>query len=264
MLELPAGIAAYTDGRPYRENSTGKSGARVLMYEDLVLKIQPPSAQNDREEAMLRWLEGRVPAPRIVCAEDAGGLHYCLMTRVQGRMACDAAFLDRPELLISRLADALQLLWSVDVTGCPVRRTVDAELLEARQRVEAGRVDVEDAEPDTFGPGGFRDPGALLDWLERNRPDGTEADMVLSHGDFCLPNILLTETGLGGFIDLGDAGAGYRWRDIALCHRSLRHNTDGTYGILRPQVDADALLDRLGLRPDRDKMRWYLLLDELF
>ncbi len=262
--ELPAGIAAHTGGRPYRENGTGKSGARVLMYEDLVLKIQPSSPRNDREEVMLRWLEGRVPAPRIVCAEDADGLHYCLMTRVPGRMACDIAFLDRPELLIRRLAEALQLLWSVDLAGCPVRRTVDVELAEARQRVAAGVVDVEDAEPGTFGPGGFGDPEALLDWLESNRPDSAEGDVVLSHGDFCLPNILLTENGLGGFIDLGDAGVGSRWRDITLCHRSLRHNTDGTYGIIRPQVKADALLDCLGLRIDRDELRWYLLLDELF
>ncbi len=261
--ELPAGIASFTGGRPGRENGTGMSGARVLMYEDLVLKIQPPSPQNAREEAMLRWLEGRVPAPRIVHTEDAGGLHYCLMTRVPGRMACDTFFLDRPELLLRRLADALLLLWSVDLTGCPVRRTVDVELAEARRRVTEGKVNVERAEPDTFGSGGFHDPEALLDWLERSRPDDAD-DAVLSHGDFCLPNILLTETGLGGFIDLGDAGTGYRWRDIALCHRSLRHNTDGTYGISRPLVHPDELFGHLGIRPDRDKLRWYLLLDELF
>jgi len=213
---------------------------------------------------MLRWLEGRVPAPRIVHAEDAGGLHYCLMTRVPGRVACDPVFLSQPEALIRRLADALLLLWSVDLTGCPVRRTVDMELAEARQRVAEGLVDVDNAEPETFGPGGFRDPEALLVWLERNRPDEADGGAVLSHGDFCLPNVLFTEAGLGGFIDLGEAGAGSRWRDVALCHRSLRHITGGIRGTVGPRAQPDALLDRLGLAPDRDMLRWYLLLDELF
>ena len=87
---------------------------------------------------------------------------------------------------------------------------------------------------------------------------------MLSHGDLCLPNIFLTENGISGFIDLGDAGVGDRWRDIALCHRSLRHNADGSYGSVKKDVNPDELFSLLGIRPDPEKLRWYLLLDELF
>ena len=210
---------------------------------------------------MLTWLEGRVPVPRILCQQEHEGISYCLMTRIEGRMACDERFLEQPGLLMSRLAEAMHMLWSADVTGCPVCRDVDMELMDARERVERGLVDLDNTEPETFGPGGFRDPEALLHWLEENRPT---CDPVLSHGDFCLPNIFLRDDGIGGLIDLGDAGIGDRWRDIALCHRSLRHNTDGFYGAVRQHVDPDELFGLLGVRPDPDKLRWYLLLDELF
>ena len=88
-------------------------------------------------------------------------------------------------------------------------------------------MDVDNEEPTTFGEGGFRDPEHLLMWLEENRP---AFEPVLSHGDYCLPNIFLENGTLKGFIDLGRAGIGDKWNDIALCYRSLKHNFDGTYG----------------------------------
>lgn len=258
---LPEDIENRIRGKFYTENTTGMSGASVLMFEDMVLKIQPVMSQTRREPAMLRWLCGRLPVPEVISYEEHDGTGYCLMTRLTGRMACEAEFLERPQILIPRLAEAIQMLWAVDVAGCPVCRDPDVELAEARERVEKGFVDIDNTEPETFGPGGFQNPEALLHWLEQNRPS---YEPVLSHGDLCLPNIFLTENGISGFIDLGDAGVGDRWRDIALCHRSLRHNTDGSYGSVKKDVNPDELFSLLGIRPDPEKLRWYLLLDELF
>ena len=51
---------------------------------------------------------------------------------------------------------------------------------------------------------------------------------------------------------------------IALCLRSLRHNAQGRYGPAYPGVDEGLLLRALGMAPDSEKIRYYLLLDELF
>lgn len=59
---------------------------------------------------------------------------------------------------------------------------------------------------------------------------GPEEEPVLSHGDYCLPNLFAMGHTLSGFIDLGRAGTADRWQDIALCYRSLKHNADGTFG----------------------------------
>ena len=154
------------------------------------------------------------------------------------------------------------MLWSIDISDCPRIRDYDAELKEAKYRVDHGMVDVDDVEPSTFGEGGFENPEALYRWLEENRPD---FEPVLPHGDFCLPNIFLKDGKISGFIDLGDCGVGDKWRDIALLYRSLKHNFDGTYGgKVYPDFNPDMLFDALDIKPDWEKLKYFILLDELF
>ena len=183
--------------------------------------------------------------------------------QVQQDVRNDEGELQQHELHgLALLAEAMRMLWRVDISDCPRSRDPDAELREAEYRVEHHLVDVDRVEPATFGPGSFRDPEELLKWLEDNRP-GYEP--VLSHGDLCLPNIFLEEGRISGFIDLGDTGIGDKWRDIALCYRSLKHNFDGTYGgKAYPDFDPELLFAALEIEPDREKLRYYILLDELF
>ena len=108
----------------------------------------------------------------------------------------------------------------------------------------------------------FKDAEELLSWLKENKPS---YEPVLSHGDFCLPNVFIKDGKLSGLIDLGNTGTGDKWMDIALGYRSLKHNFDGTYGGkvyegFRPEV----LFEKLGIEPDMEKIRYYILLDELF
>ena len=153
------------------------------------------------------------------------------------------------------------MLWSVDISDCPCAKRIEDKLTEAEYLVKNDLVDVEDAEPDTFGENGFESPKALLDWLKENKP---APEPVLSHGDFCLPNSVLDSGKVSGVLDIGDMGIGDKWNDIAICYRSLKHNFDGTYGgKVYPDFDADMLFEKLGIAPDWEKIRYYILLDEL-
>ncbi len=87
----------------------------------------------------------------------------------------------------------------------------------------------------------------------------------LSHGDFCLPNLFFHQNRVSGYIDLGKTGIADKWCDIALCYRSLSHNYTGKYHNRDYGRFDDRLLFReLGIWPDWDKIRYYILLDELF
>ena len=265
MIEnLPVKIQSLVSGKEYTCDDMGKSQAKVLMFDDCVLKIERASAKNDETVAMMRWLEGKVPVPKVIAYEkyETAGLQYLLMSRVTGKMSCDDYYMSRPKELCKHLAQALKLLWSVDISDCPRRIMLDDELAEARYRVENNLVDVDDAEPDTYGPDGFENPMTLLEWLEANKP---EREPVLSHGDFCLPNVFIDGDRLGGLIDLGDTGVNDKWLDIALCYRSLKHNADGTWGKkVYEGFNPELLFEALGIEPDWDKIRYYILLDELF
>ena len=107
-------------------------------------------------------------------------------------------------------------------------------------------MDLDNVEPETFGPNGFANPEELLIWLEKNRP---EEDTVLTHGDFCLPNIFAENNRISGFIDLGKMGPADRWQDLAIALRSLEHNFSGRYndGKSYFEFEPGMLLDELGM-----------------
>jgi kanamycin kinase/aminoglycoside 3'-phosphotransferase-3 len=261
LNNLPESIRRFTEGRAFDTNDLGKSGSPVRIYDDFVLKVEQERPKFAQMVEVMQWLDGKLPVPKVLATEVKDGYRYLLMSKVRGRMALDEYYLNRPEELVTLLAEALKMLWSVDISDCPKTFDLDGELEEARYRVEHNLVDIDDAEPETFGEGGFKDPQELLQWLYDHKP---EPDPVFSHGDFCLPNVFFEDGKVSGFIDLGDAGIADRWYDIALGYRSLKHNVDGHYGKVYEGVDPDELFTKLGLAPDWEKIRYYILLDELF
>ena len=259
---FPPSIERRISGKTFQAEDIGLSKAKVMVFDDCVLKIAPYQKKNEETVAVMRWLENKLPVPKVLCYERDAERQYLLMSKVPGKMACDAYYMERPKELADRLAEAIRMLWSIDVSDCPRSRDIDAELKEARIRVENRRVDLDKVDPATFGAGGFKDPEHLLDWLEDNKP---KYEPVLSHGDLCLPNILIENGRISGFIDLGDTGTGDRWRDLALCYRSLKWNAAGAYGgKAYPDIRAEMLFEALGMAPNLEKIRYYILLDELF
>ena len=87
MNRLPESIRRLTEGKPYRCDETGMSGSRILVFEDSVLKI---GKYDDGETVrVMRWLEGKLPVPRVICYEQDGENKYLLMSRIPGKMSCD-------------------------------------------------------------------------------------------------------------------------------------------------------------------------------
>lgn len=170
-----------------------------------------------------------------------------------------------PKLLCKLMANGLKSLWSIDVSDCPSDQRLSHKLDQAAYQVEHGLVDLEHVEPDTFGEKGFRNPAELLQWLYDNKPG---EELVLSHGDYCLPNVFGVRDEVTGYIDVGKTGISDKWCDIALCYRSLSHNYSGRYKPIPkdPSSDYDDMLlfHELDITPDWEKIRYYILLDELF
>lgn len=258
---FPPTIAALLGDASFRTDSTGKSRAQVLLFDDYVLKIRPAESHETSDVAVLRWLHGRLPVPEVAAHEVLDGEDWLLMTRLRGQMLCNPAVMTRPALLLDCLAEALHALWQVDVSDCPFHRTLTDELDIAERAIRSGVYDPSDCEPETFGPGGFADPPALLAWLRANQPPQTQA---LTHGDFCLPNLFTDGNRFTGMIDLGDCGIADPWRDLSLGWRSLKHNSDGHWGARYPEIDPDDLFRAAGVPKDEERLRYYLLLDELF
>ena len=260
-MYLPEEIKRLICEDECNEDTIGKSDATVVIFKDSVLKIQEINDETEREHEVMEWLSNRLLVPKVLGFARDDKKNYLLMSRLHGKMAHDPSLLSNQDRAITLLAEAMKLLWKVDISDCPYNSNLDYKLKQAEYNVK-NMVDMELVEPETFGKDGFHSPEDLLQWLYENRP---EEDLAFTHGDFCLPNVFLNENSVAGFIDLGKCGVADRWVDIAICYRSLKSNLNGKYGAA-PILNSkpELLFEKLGLEPNWEKIRYYMLLDELF
>jgi aminoglycoside phosphotransferase len=257
MIGFPENIMKYIKGRPFEQDKIGMSGSSVYVFDDLVLKIENDTKQSKEIVNMIKWLKNKIPVPEVICHEISNNKSFLLMSKIKGKMACDDYYLENSNKLLFQLSKAFKMLWSVDITDCPRIQDIDTKLKEARFRVEKGLVDI-----NSFNVNGFSNPTELLIWLENNKPD---YEPVLSHGDLCLPNILIESDEISGFIDLGHSGVSDKWVDISLCYKSLKNNFNGTFGgKIYPEFEPNKLFEYLHIQPNMKKIKYFILLDELF
>lgn len=262
-MKLPQEIAARLPQGAFTQDDMGRSGATVLEFPDRFLKVQEDCNVSANEYYMLRWLQGRLPVPRIIASACEGGQRWLLTSRMPGQYLCTDALLDNQPRLAELCAAALKQLWAVDVTGCPTIRTLDEKFREIDEGLRGGwitRAQAGDPSIYDVSAGGFASPSALFDWLVKHRP---QEELALTHGDLCLPNIFVDENGFTGFIDVGLAGVADKWVDIEKCLWSMWANTTGFFGGRKRPFDRQLLFDALGMQPDEDRLRYYGLLDAL-
>ena len=262
MFNLPDKIKDLIGDEKYSFDNVGMSDSTVILFQDKILKIQTISEESNNEYHVMEWLQNKLPVPMVLGFEKDEERNYLLMTKVSGEMSCSEKYMENPDQLVSQLAEGIKMLWEMDMCHCPFICNLDKKLEMAKYNVYKNLVDIDNVESDTFGVNGFGSPKILLNWLIRNKPD---EELVFSHGDFCLPNIFLTDEKVSGYIDLGKTGIADKWQDISLCYRSLLHNFDGKYTGKKYQgFKAEVLFEKLEIEPNWDKIRYYILLDELF
>jgi kanamycin kinase len=178
-----------------------------------------------------------------------GDVDWLLTAGLDGRPAVD---LDAdPRGTVVALAEGLRRFHdTAPIAQCPFEFRLDTALDHVHRRVAAGLVDPTEAFNDDHR---HLDVGHALAALERLRP--AAEDLVVCHGDYCPPNILLTNEQAVGYVDLGELGVADRWRDVAIGTWSTTWN----YG---PGLE-ELFLTAYGAPPDPDRQAFYRLLYDL-
>ena len=262
-MDFPPELRLLLIGRDLAPVRIGESGAAVWQctqpgHADWYLKAASRAVRIalDREAACMRWMRSvGVPAPTVLDCCQAAEDEFLLTEAVAGAPASDSRWRDAATQVATALGQGLARLHSTDATTCPFDRRIARQLDEARARLAAGDVRQDDFDAARLG----RDAGDLFAELLSLVP--SREDLVLVHGDFCIPNVLLTQEDdalhVTGLVDCGRAGIGDRHQDLALAIRSLTYN-----------FDADTIapfLDAYGGPPIAPRvLEFFTILDEFF
>ena len=255
-ITFPQSIAERLGNETFRTDDIGRSDSSVLVFSDCVLKIEKTSELSDTEHEMLLWMDGKLPAPRVIAFERENGFNYLLMTKQHGKMACNCGLSEEE---VSRLlAKGLKMLWETKISDCPKKRTLLSMLAETEQKIKDGSL-----QGLTPVHKEFSDFESVFAYLSQNIP---QEDPVFSHGDYCLPNVFLDENGVCSFLDLGRAGISDRYEDIYMCLWSMRYNfvTLGNMEESRFSRCENIFFEELGIEKDLKKLYFFELLDEFW
>ena len=133
---------------------------------------------------------------------------WLLTTAVAGEDGAYEGYLSDPGRLCDTIAYELRKLHETDYTSCPIPDRTEKYLALAEKNYRTGNYDKSHF-PDSFG---YRSAKEAYDVLTAQK-DALQSKVLL-HGDYCLPNIVLNNWKLSGFIDVGNGGVGDRHIDI--------------------------------------------------
>jgi streptomycin 3"-kinase len=160
------------------------------------------------------------------------------------------------------IARQVKALHDLPVADCPFERRLATMFGLAEEVVARGTVN-----PDFLDTNGRNTPpGNLLGNLREDLPRRLAqepGDLVVCHGDACLPNLLIAPDTLRctGVIDLGRLGTADRYVDLSLLLANARESWNS---LAEAQAAFDRLFALLAIcYPDRERLDFYLRLDPL-
>ena len=258
MIIVPEPLQPFVAGAAWSRITVGKSMADTFRLDRsghaaLYLKIAPRAHRMEllREKKRLDWLQGRLPVPAVVGYETDDRNECLLLTSLPGRHVASLIVEEPNEIIVHRLATGLRAIHAVPIHDCPFDMTLDREIERARHNVVNGLVDEADFDGARLG----RTATELFEELLSNRP--ADEDLVFTHGDYCLPNVMMDRDEVSGFVDWGRAGVADRYKDISLVVRSLKRNTGEDLTKRFFQAYGITCLDA-------EKVEYYMLLDEFW
>ena len=169
----------------------------------------PLTAERDRTV----WAADHLPVARVLGFGQDGHYEWLLTAAVPGLPASDDMLRSDPARLVPLLAEGLRRVHALRIDACPFDNRPALATERACRRVAAGVFDPSPVYPTA---------GAALARLDALLP--RDPDLVVCHGDYCLPNVLFDDWRLSGYVDLGLLGVTDRWHDLADALWSVTRN----------------------------------------
>ena len=156
-------------------------------------------------------------SPKSIAFTTYKGFDYLLSSSLDGENAISENHLADPHKLAAAMGRYLRHLHSLSLEGCPFPERNAEMISESRKNIAEG----------------YFDPQILKEGLDSaadsfEKISNLAKDDVIIHGDYCLPNIIMKDFTLVGFVDWGGCGIGDRHYDLFWGIWSLNFNL-GSY-----------------------------------
>ncbi len=188
--------------------------------ETLYLKINRPLSEFtlEKEKEILEWLDDRLPVPNMRYFCNYKREEFLLLSEIEGKVSYETTSESEKRTHISILAEGLKTIHSIDFSKCPVDNTPDNLINIAKSRMDRGLIDSKKFDERWI----VNTPEELFDKILENKPE--RYDIVFCHGDYCLPNILIKDGKLSGFVDWSYGGLNDRYFDLVAVAWSIGYN----------------------------------------
>lgn len=155
---------------------------------------------------------------RVVLYRPETEKDYLITELVSGYDCTHKMYIDEPERLCDTIASVLRKLHDMPIDGCPITNRTDSYVRSVLNGYASGNY-----EADLFeGLWEFKSDQDAWSYA-REGMSLLETDTLI-HGDYCLPNIMLDDWNLSGFIDLVNGGVCDRHIDILWGIWTLKYN----------------------------------------
>jgi len=262
-LRLSKQLREITRNYRFIKDTEGMSPARVYKLigrnKNLYLKISDSRYHGttydvEREKDIMLWLKSKLPVPEILHFEQHENENFLLMSEIDGVVGHeDYEQRHDSKRMVKIYSEGIKLFQSISTSDCPFDNSVNNRLTELDYLLRHQLADVNSDNWEDDTP--FREPKELYAFLQTHKP---KEELIFSHGDFGDSNIFIRNNQISGFIDLGRSGKADKWYDIAFCVRSIQNDIGNDTEYL------DLFFNLLEIEPDWDKIKYYILLDELF
>jgi aminoglycoside 3'-phosphotransferase-2 len=248
-IPIPTALQEKLAGHTWERNTFGMAAEHVFHLHHphqpaYYLKASPGLAG---ECARTIWLRPYLPVPDVQYFMEGDGRDLLLLSAVPGQVL---EYATPTEALVRGLAQTLKTLHSIPLEACPFDARLEVRIAAATANTHAGLVDEDDFDPKRLG----RTAADLLEELIGRRP--AHEELVVTHGDLTLGNVLAQGEAIIGLIDLGRVGIGDRYQDLALAGDSVREE----FG----EVWMHLFFAEYGVELDEERLDYFKLLDEFF
>jgi aminoglycoside phosphotransferase len=203
------------------------------------------------DKQIYEYLADKTKVPEVWLFKSNSDFEILCLSEATGNSLADLVDKIPTEKIVKLYAQALKELHNIPIENCPIIRPLQSKLEIVSQKIKHQLISSEDWE-DEYKQFIIND---LYTKLLSEVPPNEE--LVFTHGDFCLDNVIVNDEKLSGLIDMGRGGVADKYQDIALAVRSIRHDLGEEWiSLFLKEYDIQVL--------DYQKVSFYILLDEFF